>query len=128
MRLLLDTHVLIWIFQDHQSLSVTAREQYADNQNELYFSVASYWEMCIKLSLGKLKLKENWTSTLEEEMAMNEIKWLPIRPRHINAIVKMPWIHRDPFDRLLVAQCQTEELAFMTADVKLSAYEIDVVW
>lgn len=128
MKLLLDTHVLLWILQDDPSLSPVARKAYGDSTNLVYFSVASYWEFCIKLSLGKLELADGWSSAIERELAENEVRWLPIQPRHVEAIVDLPWIHRDPFDRLLVAQCRAESMAFVSAHTQIAQYDIEVIW
>jgi len=127
-KLLLDTHVLLWILQDDPSLSQGARIAYSNPGNELHFSVASYWELCIKLSLGKLRLADGWSSAIERELVQNEVHWLPIQPRHIEAVVDLPWHHRDPFDRLLVAQCRTEGLAFLSADAQIAKYDLEVIW
>ena len=95
---------------------------------ELHFSVASYWELAIKLSFGKLRLADGWSSAIERELAQNEVRWLPIQPRHIEAVVDLPWLHRDPFDRLLVAQCRTEGLAFLSAEAQIAKYDLEVIW
>ena len=105
-----------------------ARKTYGDSTNLLYFSVASYWELCIKLSLGKLRLADGWSSSIERELAENEVRWLPIQPRHVEAVADLPFYHRDPFDRLLVAQCRTESLALVSADARVAQYDIEVIW
>lgn len=128
MKLLVDTHVLLWILQDDPSLSPVARNAYGDPANVLHFSVASYWELCIKLSLGKLRLADGWSSSIERELAENEVRWLPIQPRHVEAIVDLPWLHRDPFDRLLVAQCRAEGFALISADAQIAKYDVEVIW
>ena len=128
MKLLVDTHVLLWILQDSPSLSPVARNAYGDPANMLYFSIASYWELCIKLSLGRLRLADGWSSSIERELAENEVQWLSIQPRHVEAVVDLPWLHRDPFDRLLVAQCRTEGLALISADAQVAQYDVEVIW
>jgi PIN domain nuclease of toxin-antitoxin system len=128
MKLLIDTHVAIWILQDDPALSARARECYLDGANELHFSIASYWELGIKLSLGKLQLKGNWRTSFEEELARNEIQWLGLHPRHIEGILELPWHHRDPFDRLLIAQARAESMSILTADQSIRHYEVDVIW
>ncbi|MCK4515664.1 MAG: type II toxin-antitoxin system VapC family toxin, partial [Spirochaetaceae bacterium] len=127
MKLLVDTHVLLWILQDDPSLSPVARNAYGDPANMLYFSIASYWELCIKLSLGKLRLAAGWSSSIERELAGNEVQWLSIQPRHVEAVVDLPWLHRDPFDRLLVAQSLTEGLALISADAQIAQYDVEVI-
>ena len=128
MKLLIDTHVLLWILQNDTALSKRARQCYGNTANELYFSGASYWELCIKLSLGKLRLAANWVPRFEEEMVKNAIRWLPIQPRHTEAVIGLPWHHRDPFDRLLVAQCQVEDLSLLTANSQIRKYDVEAVW
>ncbi len=128
MKILLDTHVLLWMLSRAERLSETARSLISDQDNELLFSVAAYWEIGIKVSIGKLGLSDDWQETIPTEMARNEIAWLPISPAHIHAVSKLPWMHRDPFDRLLVAQAQTEELTLLTNDAAFSGYDVVVSW
>ena len=128
MKCLIDTHVLLWVLLDDKSLTDRARATYSDPDNAMFFSVASYWELCIKLSLGKLRFAQGWQSSIEQELSSNDVRWLPIQPRHAEAVVDLPWLHRDPFDLLLVAQCLTEDLALLTADPQLSDYAVEVVW
>ena len=116
------------MLQDDPSLSPIARNAYGDPPNMLYFSVARYWELCIKLSLGRLRLADGWSSSIERELAENEVRWLSIQPRHVEAIVDLPWYHRDPLDRLLVAQCRTEGLALISADAQIAHYDVEVIW
>lgn len=128
MKALLDTHVLLWIMTDDPALSRDARAAYTDRRTDVFFSVAGYWEMCIKISLGKLRLAPGWPDAIERMFASDGVKWLPVQPRHAEATIDLPWHHRDPFDRLLVAQCQTEELSLITADTTLAKYGIPVIW
>ncbi len=127
MRLLLDTHAFLWSITSRQ-LSPAADSAFLDPDNPLFLSVASYWEMCIKLSLGKLALPDNWQQVTERAMTINEIRWLPIEPRHCQALIALPHHHRDPFDRLLVAQAQTEKLTLLSADPNFGGYDVAVVW
>ncbi len=127
MRLLLDTHAFLWSITSSR-LSPAADAAFLDTGNQLFLSVASYWEMCIKLSLGKLALPDNWQQVAERAMAVNEIRWLPIEPRHCRAVIALPHHHHDPFDRLLVAQAQTEKLTLLSADPNFGGYDVPVVW
>lgn len=127
MKLLLDTHAFLWFIRD-ENLSQNAREAFLNVDNTLYFSAVSYWEICIKYSLGKLELAENWNKIFDREMTVNNIKWLPIEKVHSQGIITLPMIHRDPFDRLLIAQARAEGMALLTADSKIRQYDIQTIW
>jgi PIN domain nuclease of toxin-antitoxin system len=128
MKVLLDTHALIWIVTDDDRLSETARSIFLDPQNSLFFSIASLWEICIKISLEKIALKTGWLQTIQKEMKINTILWLPIETEHCAKVVALPFHHRDPFDRLLVAQTMVEDLRLLSRDSQLSAYNIKRIW
>lgn len=127
MNLLLDTHAFLWIVNDGP-LSQTARALFLDTENKLFFSAASYWEICIKLTVGKLSLADNWVEQFEAEMAANGIQWLPIEQNHCRKIIELPLIHQDPFDRLLIAQAICEEMTIVTADSNIPNYSVATVW
>lgn len=128
MKVLLDTHALLWLIAGDQRLSERSREVFLDRANELYFSVVSLWELAIKLSLGKLALAEDWYETLTREMRVNAVHWLPVEPRHCLGLAQLPFHHRDPFDRMLAAQALGEEMALLTADPQLGAYGVRCIW
>lgn len=128
MKCLLDTHVFLWMLMDDDQLSVAAKDTILDPTVELFFSMASYWEICIKLSIGKLELKRNWPQVFEREMVGNGIQWLPIKPEHARGVINLPWHHRDPFDRLLVAQCRADNLTCITADANIQRYSVKSLW
>ena len=128
MKLLLDTHALLWMSDASGRLSAKAAATIMDGRNDLLLSVASWWEIAIKISLGKLELKSDWAPALKREMRHNGITWLSVRPDHCERVCLLPFHHRDPFDRLLVAQAQVEKLAVVTADPHFAPYGIDVVW
>ena len=127
MKVLLDTHVFIWS-ATRKSLSPTATAVFLDSANELYFSLASYWEIAIKVSLGKLVLDAKWMQQIDEEMVANSIQWLPIAKEHCQQVTALPHLHGDPFDRLLIAQAMVEQMTLMTADDKITQYPIPIVW
>lgn len=127
MRLLIDTHALLWLLDDRR-LSATAAKAFLQPDAQLFLSVASYWEICIKVSLGKLQVAENWPDLIQTEMMVNDIHWLPIEPRHCREVIALPHHHRDPFDRLLVAQARLEGLTLLSADPNLGGYDVTVVW
>ena len=128
MKLLLDTHALLWICSRADRLSDRAQAAVLDNRNEILFSVAGWWEIAIKVGLGKLDLQADWAPAIRREMRHNGIEWLPVRPEHCERIPALPFHHRDPFDRLLIAQAQSEKLTIMTCDPHFAAYGVDVWW
>lgn len=128
MKLLLDSHALLWMVSSSGRLSEAARSAIADEANELYFSIAGYWEIGIKQSLRKLELASGWEEILPREMTRNRIAWLPIEPKHVHAVVGLPWIHRDPFDRLMIAQARVEGLSFVSRDRDLGSYGLPILW
>jgi PIN domain nuclease of toxin-antitoxin system len=128
MKLLIDTHVLLWIIEGDISLSDRARRIFLDSKNELFFSAASFWEICIKLSIKKLDLGRNWNAVIDRELNANSIHWLPIRQPHCIQTIALPWHHRDPFDRLLIAQALIERCAIMTDDAQIKRYSVKTVW
>lgn len=127
MKLLLDTHAFLWLIMG-ENLSQAAREAFLDRANALYFSAASYWEIGIKLSLGKLQLTDDWPQAFDREMLVNGIQWLPIEKEHCQGIVHLPFVHRDPFDRLLIAQARFEGMTLLTADSHIQQYDIPTLW
>jgi PIN domain nuclease of toxin-antitoxin system len=126
-KLLLDTHAFLWLISN-QKLSQRASDAFLDLRNQLFLSAASYWEICIKRSIGKLVLAEDWEQSVERELRINDIRWLPIERAHCQAIIELPWIHRDPFDRLLIAQARLEDMAILTADGHIAQYGITTIW
>lgn len=127
MRLLLDTHVFLWMMAG-ENLSPTARQVILDPENDLYLSAASYWEICIKLSLGKLQLAAEWAQVFEQEMKVNRIVWLPVERTHCRGLLALPHLHGDPFDRLLIAQARVENMTVVTADLSFHQYDIAAIW
>ncbi len=115
MRLLLDTHVLLWVLEDSPRLSPAARTLVTDSANECWVSAVSVWEIAIKVAIGKLKLRGS-LETLEA--AINEARFatLDMTTRHAVAVPRVSTKHADPFDRLLLAQCEVETLKLLTAD------------
>jgi PIN domain nuclease of toxin-antitoxin system len=118
LRLLLDTHLLLWWLEASPSLSAPAREMIRDPENTVFVSAVSLWEIWLKQSLGKLRLPVDFTGRLAAE----SFESLPLVASHARQIGLLPWYHRDPFDRMLVAQAQVEKLVLLTADQELTAY------
>lgn len=127
MKLLLDTQAFLWVITN-QKLSQRARDTFLEPSNQLFFSAASYWEICIKRSVGKLVLADDWEQIFEREMRVNDIRWLPIEKAHCRAIIELPWVHRDPFDRLLIAQALHEGMTILTADSNIQQYAVATIW
>jgi PIN domain nuclease of toxin-antitoxin system len=123
MNLLLDTHVVLWWLADDPELKPNARSAISDTSNLVHISAVSLWEIVIKQGLGKLQLPEDWADILMRE----PFGQLPINFRHVLTVGKLPAIHRDPFDRLLVAQCLVEELTLVTRDTTLQRYDVPIL-
>ena len=128
MNILFDTHTFLWFLEGDPSLSAEAVAVITDPGNRLYFSAASYWEMCIKISIRKLELKKGWEQIIERVLLENSIQWLNIKKQHMERIITLPWYHHDPFDRLLIAQAIVENCKFLTADAAMNKYEIELLY
>ena len=128
MRLLLDTHTLLWWVEDDPQLSPLARHQIVDECNDCLVSLASAWEMAIKAGLGKLKLAVSVQRYFQEQLAPNNFQLLPISLEHVTLVERLPLHHRDPFDRLLIAQAKCDGLALVSADPMFDEYGISRVW
>jgi PIN domain nuclease of toxin-antitoxin system len=111
-----------------ERLSAKAHSALADPENRLLVSIASLWEITIKISAGKFKLPGSDIGLLTNNLAPFGIGVLAILPAHLGALQRLPHYHRDPFDRLLIAQSQTEGVALATADAQISRYPVDVLW
>ncbi|MGB8261210.1 MAG: type II toxin-antitoxin system VapC family toxin [Terracidiphilus sp.] len=123
MRALLDTHILIWLMEDDPRLSADGRQRIVGAE-ELFVSSASIWEIAIKVGIGKMRID---VERLLLRMAQTDIHELPVANRHAKAVASLPRLHRDPFDRLLVAQAMVESMHMLTADPHLAAYSALVV-
>lgn len=128
MRLLLDTHTFIWLDIAKDRLSPPAQAALRDPQNMLYLSLVSVWEMQIKIQLGKMHLQASLATTLISQQQTNGIQLLPIDLSHILALSNLPQHHHDPFDRLLIAQAQAEDLTLVTNDLKIRSYDVVHLW
>ena len=128
MRLLLDTHAFVWLDIAKNKLSEVAQEAITNPENEVYFSLTSVWEMQIKFHLGKLHLNTSLKETLVRQQESNGIQLLPIQLNHILALNNLPQHHRDPFDRLLIAQAHSEDLTLVTNDTKIRLYDVHTMW
>ncbi len=128
MRILLDTHVLIWLVEGDKNLSTVARSAIEDEDNSLYLSIASLWEITIKLSLGKLDLQLSVDEMVESFLIPGGIEILQIEIGHLSILRDLPLHHRDPFDRLIIAQAQAEKMTLISADGVFDLYDVDLRW
>jgi len=128
MKIILDTHIFLWLITDNDRLSDKSKHAFTNSDNELFFSIASYWEICIKISIGKLKLSKNWDKIIKDELMVNSVKLLPISTEHCLQITQLPFHHRDPFDRIIISQAIIEQMHIMTINSYFSQYEVNIVW
>ena len=128
MRLLLDTHAFLWWVGNNDALSKKARAAIADADNECFLSIASTWELAIKLSLGKLKLPEPIERFVPAQLAANGFVQLPIEFRHAAKVATLSLHHRDPFDRLLIAQAIEEKMPIVSGDAMFKRYGVNRIW
>ena len=128
MKALLDTHALLWWLIDSDQLSDRARGSIANSRTELHWSAASSWELAIKAGLGRLTLPEPPRSLIPRVLQEQAIHPLEITHAHALAVADLPRHHRDPFDRLLVAQAQLEKLAIVSADPIFAKYGTELIW
>ena len=128
MRLLLDTHAFLWMSLDDPQLSRPAHDLIADTDNELLLSPASYWELAIKVSLGKYRLAEPLDEFVNREVQRNGVTILPIQPAHAARVAGLPFHHRDPFDRLLIAQAMIDQAALVSKDTVFDNYGVQREW
>ena len=128
MNLLLDTHTFIWWAGEPEKLSARALQALEDENNHLFLSFVSLWEIQIKVQLGKMKLGLPLKPWLDSQEQANAIEFLPITQHHIFELDSLPFHHKDPFDRLLIAQSIFEKITIVSADPKLSAYPARLLW
>lgn len=128
MKILLDTHTFLWWITDDQRLPDHAREIISNGDNELFLSAASGWEITIKAKIGRLNLPDEPQRFIPEQMKLNFIQSLPIQMSHALHVSTLPDYHRDPFDRLLIAQSQLEGIPILSSDPQIANYQVEVIW
>ena len=128
MKILADTHTFLWFVTDAPQLSAKAKTILEAPDTERFFSLASVWELAIKTGLGKLTLRKRLEEFLPEQLAANRFALLNIAAEHAFRVARLPLHHRDPFDRMLVAQCLAENLPLVSSDAALDAYGIKRLW
>jgi PIN domain nuclease of toxin-antitoxin system len=127
MNLLLDTHVFLWFVNDHPKLSNHFKDLIEDDDNVSYLSMASLWEMSIKFNLGKLTLEPDYEEFVEREVITSRIKLLKIELEHLKINAALPFHHRDPFDRLIIAQAVVENLPIISVDSAFDKYSVTLI-
>jgi len=128
MNILLDTHTFLWWIDNNPRLSSRAHELISDAGNMLFLSAASGWEIAIKSKLGRLTLSGDLEHFIADQLAANAIRSLPIKMSHALHVYTLPSHHRDPFDRILVAQSQMEDMSILTADPQIAQYPVQAIW
>lgn len=128
MKLLLDTHAFLWWIGDDARLSIAAREAIADPGNDVAFSVASAWELAIKMAHGRFEADGELGAFLGEHLRRNAFRLLPVSLEHAVSVATLPPFHRDPFDRMLVAQAVVEVMTLVSRDPQLRKYEVPLLW
>lgn len=129
MKILLDTHTFLWFIGGNLKLSNTARKLIEDQANDRILSVASIWEIAIKVNIGKLKLNMSFTSLVKDHIQGNAINLLTILPEHLDCLLLLPFHHKDPFDRLIISQGKTEDTTILSKDEIFDEYnEIKRLW
>jgi PIN domain nuclease of toxin-antitoxin system len=128
MKLLLDTNVFIWLNDAPHRLREQVMTVVANPENDLFLSLTSIWEMQIKIQLGKLQLTDALPDILRTQQVENNLQILTINLNHIWSLENLPYHHRDPFDRLLIAQAQTEGMTLVSADGIFELYDVDLLW
>jgi PIN domain nuclease of toxin-antitoxin system len=127
-RLLLDTHALLWFYLGDPLLSGPAQDAIIDPNNVKLVSPASYWEIAIKLSIQKYTLHVSYEEFIQEAVFDNGFEILPIEPRHTAALISLTFHHKDPFDRMLIAQATVEGIPIVSVDSKFDPYPITRFW
>jgi PIN domain nuclease of toxin-antitoxin system len=126
-RYLLDTHVAIWLFRDDKKLSERSKRVFCNISNSIYISIASIWELAIKISIGKM----NFTGKVPKFVELvedNNITILPIETSYLSILDILPSIHRDPFDRILIATAMAEQMTLISADENIARYNVPLIW
>ena len=128
MRLLIDTHVALWLFNEYENLSPMAKSYLISQNNDLYISIASAWEIAIKHSLGKLPEFAGGVKRFLHAIKTQPIDLVGVSSKHVEKVEELSYIHRDPFDRILIATALCEGMAIVTADENIQQYEVNCIW
>ncbi len=127
MNVLLDTHALLWFVAGDARLSSLARQTIEADETVNYVSMASWWEIAVKCSIGKLTLDDSLDLFMKQRTAEG-FRTLPLEPQHLHPLVELPFHHRDPFDRLIICQSMVENMAICTCDENFKRYPVSLIW
>jgi PIN domain nuclease of toxin-antitoxin system len=125
---LLDTHTLLWLVGDDAQLGSQAKDILFDSGTQKYLSPASYWELAIKIRIGKLALHAPYDEFIRDAMALHSLEILHVQPQHTSILTTLDLHHGDPFDRLLIAQATTEDIPIISIDGKFDMYSVNRIW
>lgn len=128
MKLLLDTHIFLWLNDNPEKLSAVAMDACQNLDNSLYLSLISLWEIQIKRQLGKLDIQAPWQEMVKTQQVENSLEVLPLKEGHIEQLDRLEHHHRDPFDRMLISQAQVEGMKMVSADHAFTSYDVAVIW
>jgi PIN domain nuclease of toxin-antitoxin system len=128
MRALLDTNSFLWFISGNDKLSEAAKIFISDFNNELILSTASLWEIAIKVSIGKLELLQPYGKLIPQQLEENDIDVLPITLKHLTKLIELSFHHRDPFDRLIIAQALMEKIPIISSDTIFTDYPVKLIW
>lgn len=128
MNILLDTQAFLWLVADSPELSKKAKKLFLDKENEFFLSLASIWEIAIKVSIKKMTLSQSIKKFIPNQLQENSISQLDIKFRHLSKISTLPFHHRDPFDRLLAAQGLEEKIPILSSDSIFDSYAVERLW
>ena len=125
---MLDTHTFLWWNLDAPQLSARAREFIATGSNEIFLSAVTAWEIAFKAANGRLTLPDSPDQNVADRMRLHRFSAMPIKLSHALEVYRLPAIHQDPFDRLIIAQSQLEDISILTADAEIGRYQVEVIW
>ena len=128
MKLLLDTHTFLWFISGSPRLNHFSRDLIENIENKRYLSIASLWELAIKISLDKIRMRFTFQELINSHIENNDINILMITPEHLNNLINLPFYHRDPFDRLIISQALIENMSIISCDTEFQSYNITVLW
>ena len=128
MRVLLDTHTFLWFIEGNSNIGQKALKEILEPSNERFLSIACLWEIAIKVKMGKLKSQGSFHDLIQSQIVNNDIQLLAISANHLNGVQTLTLHHRDPFDRLIIAQAISENLTILTKDSSFSSYSVKTLW
>lgn len=127
MKFIIDTSTFLWFIHDSPQLSTDAKNL-LESDNDIFISIVSLWEIAIKVNIGKLTLPDNYEDFIPEQLVLNDIEVLPIRMADLAIYTTLPLHHRDPYDRLIIAQAMTDKVSIIGSDVAFDSYSVNRIW